>query len=150
MNDVERERFAQLMMKALDGELSGSDHSEFERFLARDECAAEWRQFQKVKEATMNLRISEPAPEVWDGYWSRIHNRLERGIAWLFVTLGAVVLAAWGSIEALQHLWADVQLPWFVRAAVIVLAAGALLLFISIIRERCFGARRDKYREVIR
>ena len=150
MNSMERDRFHLLMMKALDGELAGSEHSEFDNFLRDDECRREWQSYRKVKEATMDLKLSSPAPEVWDGYWRGVYNRLERGIAWILVSIGAVVLFAWGALEAVQAIWADTQVPLIVKIAIFTLAAGFFLLLFSVIRERWFTARHDKYKEVIR
>lgn len=150
MNSMERDRFRLLMMKALDGELAGSEHSEFENFLRDEECRQEWQSFRKVKEATVDLKLASPAPEVWDGYWRGVYNRMERGIAWILVSLGAVVLCAWGALEAVSALWADAQVPLIVKIAIFTLAAGLFLLFFSVIRERWFTSRHDKYKEVVR
>ena len=150
MNAMERDRFRLLMMKALDGELAGSEHSEFDNFLRDEECRREWNAFRKVKEATMDLKMTSPPSEVWDGYWKGMYNRSERGIAWILVTLGAVVLFAWGSIEVVAALWADAQVPVIVKVGIFTLAAGLVLLFFSVIRERWFTSRHDKYKEVVR
>jgi hypothetical protein len=150
MTDMERERFRMLMMKALDGELAGSEHSEFDNFLRQPDCATEWTQFRNLKEATMELKRTEPAAEVWDGYWTGMYNRLERGIAWLLLSLGAVILLAWGAVEVARALWTDGDLPILVKIAIFSTAGGLFLLFFSIIRERWFASRHDKYREVIR
>ena len=48
MTEMERDRFRMLMMKALDGELAGSEHSEFENFLRNEESADEWARFRSV------------------------------------------------------------------------------------------------------
>ncbi|MDT8322804.1 MAG: hypothetical protein RRA94_01730 [Bacteroidota bacterium] len=150
MTAMERDRFRMLMMKALDGELAGSEHSEFENFLREKECQQEWHAFRKVKEATMDLKLSEPVPDVWDGYWKGVYNRTERGIAWVLVTLGAAVLFAWGAIEFVSELWTDSQVPLIVRIGIFTLAGGLFLLFFSVIRERWFASRHDKYKEVQR
>jgi len=150
MNGIERDRFRLLMMKALDGELAGSEHSEFDNFLRDEECRKEWNAFLKVKEATMDLKLTAPPQEVWDGYWRGVYNRMERGIAWTLVTLGAVMLFAWGSIEAVSAIWADSQVPLIVKIGIFTLAAGIFLLLFSVIRERWFTSRHDKYNEVIR
>ena len=150
MNAMERDRFRLLMMKALDGELACSEHSEFDNFLRDEECRREWNAFRKVKEATMDLKMTSAPPEVWDGYWKGMYNRSERGLAWILVTLGAVVLFAWGSIEVVAALWADTQVPLIVKGGIFILAAGLFLLFFSVIRERWFTSRHDKYKEVVR
>jgi hypothetical protein len=150
MTDMERDRFLMLMMKALDGELAGSEHSEFENFLRTKNCADEWAQFRKVKEATMALKFATPTPEVWDTYWTSVYNRLERGLAWLLLSLGAVTILAWGALLTAQALWADSQVPLLMKIAIFSVSGGLFLLLFSIIRERWFTSRHDKYNEVIR
>lgn len=150
MTEMERDRFRMLMMKALDGELAGGEHSEFDNFLRNTECANEWAQFRNVKEATMSLKFTAPAPEVWDHYWTSVYNRLERGLAWLLLSLGAVTLFAWGALLAAEAIWADGEVPLLMKIAIFSVAGGLLLLFFSIIRERWFTSRHDKYNEVVR
>lgn len=150
MTEMERDRFRMLMMKALDGELAGSEHSEFDNFLHDNECADEWAQFRNMKEATMSLKFSAPAPEVWDTYWTSVYNRLERGLGWLLLSLGAVALLAWGAVLAAEELWADGEVPLLMKIAIFSVAGGLFLLFFSIIRERWFTSRHDIYKEVIR
>lgn len=98
----------------------------------------------------MSLKIKSPAPEVWDDYWSGVYNRMERGVAWLLVSIGAVLLLAWGAVEAASAVWADSELPWFIKLAIATLSGGLLLLLYSVIRERWFMAKTDKYKGVIR
>lgn len=150
MTEMERDRFRMLMMKALDGELAGSEHSEFDNFLRNKECAEEWAQFRNVKEATMALKFAAPAAEVWDTYWTSIYNRLERGLAWLLMSLGAAALLAWGGLLAAEALWNDSHVPLLVKIAIFSVAGGGFLLLFSVIRERWFTSRHDKYRGVIR
>ncbi len=150
MTEMERDRFRMLMMKALDGELAGSEHSEFENFLRTSECADEWAQFRKVKEATMSLKFTTPAPEVWDTYWTSVYNRLERGLAWLLLSLGAVTILAWGALLVAEALWNNSGVPLLMKIAIFSVAGGVFLLLFSVIRERWFTSRHDKYKEVIR
>jgi hypothetical protein len=150
MTDMERDRFRMLMMKALDGELAGSEHSEFEQYLRTPENLQEWQGFSTIQEATMSLKRKSLNPEAWDGYWNGVYNRLERGIAWLLMTVGALVLLGWGAIEALASLWQDAALPLVVKLGVIAVCAGLFLLLFSVVRERYFTAKTDKYKGVIR
>ncbi|MCB2204844.1 hypothetical protein KQI65_08840 [bacterium] len=150
MKGMETDRFRMLMMKALDGELAGSEHSEFDNYLRDEECQQEWIAFRKVKEATMDLKLSEAAPEVWDGYWKGVYNRTERGIAWLLFTAGALLLLGYGAVEFVEKLWLDTQAPLIVKIGIFTLAGGSFLLLFSVIRERWFTSRHDKYKKVQR
>ncbi len=78
---MDDDRFRMLMMKALDGELAGSEHSEFENFLSEEKRMNEWNKYRKLKEATMSLKMKTPSGEIWDSYWGGVYNCFERGFA---------------------------------------------------------------------
>lgn len=145
------ERARHLMMAALDGEISPEDRAELDRILERDETLREeWEKMGRVKDLTSGLAFREPPEEVWEGYWRSVYNRLERGIAWILVTLGVVVLSTWGIWKWLQVLFEDRSIPIWVKIALLAVAAGLLLLLLSTVREKYFTWRRDPYREIER
>jgi hypothetical protein len=139
------------MMAALDGELHGSDTAELDRCLADDPVLqAEWRQLQRVKEVTTTMRLREPPQEVWDGYWAHVYRRLERGLAWILVSLGAIIVLSWSAWEALRELWFDEGLPILVKGGAFALVVGVVILGVSVAREKLFVRRTDPYKDVIR
>ena len=145
------ERARHLMMAGLDGELSHADTSELERLMANDPALrAEWNQLQRVKEVTTTMRLREPPREVWDGYWLGVYQRLERGLAWILVSLGAIIVLSWGAWEGLRALWFDEELPTLVKAGAVTLVIGVVALVVSVAREKLFVRRTDPYKDVIR
>jgi len=145
------ERARHLMMAALDGELSASDHTELERLLDGDPAlAAEWRQLKRVREVTKTMSMSEPSQEIWEGYWMGVYRRLERGIAWILVSIGAIVLLSWWAWEGLENLWRDQNLPILVRAGALAVIAGLVILLVSVVREKLVLRKTDPYKDVVR
>ncbi len=145
------ERARHLMMAALDGELSAAEHTELERLLEGDPAlAAEWRQLCRVKEVTTTMSMREPPQEVWEGYWTGVYRRFERGIAWVLVSLGAIVVLSWGAWEGLQELWQDQDLPTVVKGGSLALIAGLVILVVSVVREKLVIRQADPYKDVIR
>ena len=51
---------------------------------------------------------------------------------------GAIVLGAWGLWHAIGSLWAEADLPMFIKLAIFALGTGTLVLFVSIAREKLF------------
>jgi ferric-dicitrate binding protein FerR (iron transport regulator) len=151
-HEASRDRAHALMMAALDGEASAAEREELDALLARSaELAAEWGRFERLKEVTAGMRLNSPPEEVWDRYWTTTYRRAERGIAWLLVIAGAVVLAGYWIWHAVEAFLADTGTPLFLRAAIAAVAIGALILVVSVVREKIFTARRDPYqKEVIR
>lgn len=147
-----RERAQALMMAALDGEISSSDRQELETLLAsHPDLSAEWRRFVRLKEVTAGMALRQPPEEIWDRYWQSTYRRLERGLAWILVSVGAIVLAAYGLWHAAGELLRDTTTPVGVRVAIAALGTGGIMLAVSVIREKIFTHRRDPYqKEVIR
>jgi ferric-dicitrate binding protein FerR (iron transport regulator) len=145
------ERARHLMMAALDGELSRQEQADLERLLRDDPALrAEWQRLQRVKEVTTTMSLREPPREVWDRYWLGVYQRFERGLAWILVSFGAIVVLSWGSWEVLRELWNDQQLPVLVKAGSFALVVGVVILAVSVVREKLFVYRTDPYKDVIR
>ena len=140
-----------MMMAALDGEVSAEERNELDRKLASDpELRQEWDRLRRVKEVTSSMGLKRPPDEVWDDYWTSVYSRFERGLAWILVSAGAVVLLSFGLWELVGHILADSDLPGFVKISVFALMVGLVVLLVSVIREKLFTRRRDPYKEVQR
>jgi hypothetical protein len=140
-----------MMMAALDDELSSQERAELERVLDEDAgLREEWDRLARVKEATGEMKYVEPPDEVWDNYWVSVYNRLERGIGWILISIGALVLIGWAAWHAVEALLADSDLPGFIKVALFVAVMGALVLLVSVIREKLFTRRIDRYKGVQR
>ena len=137
-----------LLSGYIDGELDEKDRDAVEKHLAAcDACRTEYEKLRDLVEVTSEMRFKEPAKEVWDDYWSRVYNRLERGAGWMVFVLGIIVWAAWG-------VYCFVKDPTIEAVEKVIVAApviGILILLISVIRERVYKSKFDKYsREVKR
>jgi hypothetical protein len=149
--DPNFDRFDELMTGELDGELSPAEQAEFERLLAASpERQKKWSEYKKLKELTMQMRFNDPPEEVWDGYWVGIYRRLERGLAWILVSVGLMVLLSYGGYKTVEEIFKDSQLPWLVKGGSLVLLVGGVVLFVSVLREKLFTRKTDKYKEIQR
>jgi anti-sigma factor RsiW len=131
---LDRERAQALMMAALDGEITPDGQRELDALLATfPELGAEWRRLVRVKEVTDAMTLHDVPQEVWDRYWTSVYRRTECGLAWILISAGAIVLAA-----------------YWLRFAFVAVALGAVILLVSVVRERLFMHRRDPYKEIVR
>lgn len=145
------ERIRHLVMADLDGELSVEERRELEQALNEDtELKTEYERLSKVKQITGALRLAEPPAEIWEDYWTSVYSRVERGIGWVLLSLGALVLLVWGGFEIVQGLMNDQDIPGFAKLAVVGVLAGGLVLLLSVFREKLVIGRRDPYRGVKR
>jgi len=147
----DRERFHSLLMGAVDAELTSEEQAEFDRLVAKyAEFQEEWQQYQKLKEVTQTMKFKSPPDEVWDRYWVNIYNRFERGITWILVSIGSVILLTYGLFKAVESLLADTQVVGIVKIGILLALAGAVILLISVLREKLFIKKSDPYKEVQR
>ena len=145
------ERARQLMMAALDDELAGGEREELDRLLAEaPELRREWDRLHEVKEVTSTMSLRRPPEETWEQHFESVYNRLERGLAWILLSMGTIVLAGWALWVGLEQLWSTTELPMYVKIAIFAALLGLVILLLSVIREKLFVRRTDPYKEVQR
>jgi ferric-dicitrate binding protein FerR (iron transport regulator) len=138
-------------MASIDGELASGERGELERLLdAHPTLRAEWARFQRVKEVTEAMALRRAPEEVWSDYWASVYSRLERGIGWILFSLGAIVLLSYGAWAGVKELIADATMPWFVKVSLLALTVGTVVLLVSVVREKVFVGRRQRYKDVER
>jgi ferric-dicitrate binding protein FerR (iron transport regulator) len=150
-DDLELDRIHALMMAALDGECSSAEREELDRLIAaRLDIADEWNRLRRLKEVTVTMDLRQPPQEVWDHYRASVLHRTERSVAWMLILLGGVVLgvgALWRALAGLFANWSNIPLE--VRVGGTGLVVGAVLLIVSILRERWVLHSRDPYSKEI-
>lgn len=145
------ERARELLMRALDDELEPGQREELDGLLGADPALSEeWSRLVRLREVTTNMAFRKPPEEMWDGYWNSVYSRLERGIAWILVSIGAIVVGSYGAWYAVRDLLTDTGLPWFVRWSILALMVGVVMLLVSVIRHRIFVSQSDPYKEIER
>jgi hypothetical protein len=141
----------ELMMAALDNECSAEELKTLEEALAaNEELQLEWTELQRVKEVTSMMNIRKPPDQVWQDYWGSVYARLERGVAWVLISLGAIFLLSWGAWEAVQEIVADSEIPGLIKLALAALFIGIAVLLVSVLREKLFVRRSDPYKDIER
>jgi ferric-dicitrate binding protein FerR (iron transport regulator) len=149
--EQQTERIRHLIMADLDGELPPEERGELQRVLADDaELREEHERLSRLKEITGMMRLKAPPPEIWEDYWKSVYTRFERGVGWVLLSVGALVLLGWGSWEIVQALVQDEEIPGFAKLAVFGVLGGGVVLLVSVFREKLFLHRRDPYRGVKR
>lgn len=139
------------LMRALDGELDAAERAAFEARLADDpELREEWRRLSRAREATMGMKLRRPPEAVWDGYWTSVYSRAERGLGWILVSLGVIVVGGWAAWTWVGAVLADASLPLIVRLGMIAMFTGVVILAVSVVRHRINVLRTDPYKDIQR
>ncbi len=63
---------------------------------ANPELQAELEEFRRLKKVTDMMHYADLPDEVWENYWQSLYRKLERGIGWIFLSVGAMVLLGFG------------------------------------------------------
>jgi hypothetical protein len=146
------EEIQTLIMKVVDGVASPHEATALAEAIRGDEkWETEVRAFRKIKEITDGMRFKELPDACWAGYWESMYRRLERGVGWILMSLGAIVLLSFGAFLGLSRLYSDPGVSLVVKAGVSAAVLGAIILLVSVLRERLFARRHERYeREVQR
>lgn len=145
------EKFIILMEKYLENEISIEETLEFENLLKKNnDLKIEFEEQKKIKEVLRKMNLKNPSEDLWDGYWDNTYNKLERSLGWLAFFIGALILIAFASIEFVNQLYNDNSSPLIVKIGVVSLVFGLLVLLFSVIREKYFTNKNDKYKEIQR
>ncbi len=143
--------YKDLMMGYLDNELTDERKRQFEEHLAGcPECAGELKQFEKLKAITDEVTLVEPEDRIWQDYWSGIYNRIERSVGWIVFSVAAILLIIYGGFKAIEEMIKDPDIETILKVGLLALIAGLAVLFVSVLRERLYFWKRDRYKDVRR
>jgi predicted anti-sigma-YlaC factor YlaD len=143
--------YKDLMMGYLDGELSDEQKRRFEEHLAGcPECAGELKEFKRLKAITDEVTLIEPEDRLWRDYWGGIYNRIERGAGWIVFSVAAILLIIYGGFRAIEEMIRDPKVELLFKVGLLALIVGLTILFVSVLRERIYFWRKDRYKDVRR
>jgi len=148
---MKHQEYKKLLVGYLDGELKNKERELIENHLKKcPECQEELKEFKKLRGVMMSMKYQKPGDEVWENYWKSIYNRLERGISWILTSIGAAVLLFYGGFKLVENFIKNPEIALLLKIGILVLLAGLVILFVSILRERIFTYKYDKYKEIKR
>ena len=130
----------------VDGELSAEQRARVEEHLAGCAgCRREAEQLRRLGEELSHMEFAEPSDEELERYWQGVYNRLERGVGWVLLSLGSIVLLCYGGFRLVDSLVRDPAVSVVLKVGVLALVFGAAVLFVSLLRERLAVRKVDRY-----
>jgi len=143
------EEIKELMMGYIDGELSDEQRKQVEKHLEEcEKCRDEYKSFVQIKEVTEDMKLADLKEDIWAGYWKGVYKRIERGAGWFFLSIGAMILLAYGVFEFLKSIFQDPSLTLITKVGIFSLVLGIIILLVSVARERIFAFKKERYREI--
>jgi len=129
---MSEEKYRIMLSGYIDNELSPEEKRDFEVHL--EGCA----DCRKELESFGAMKYADIPEQVWEGYWSSLYKRMERGVGWIFISIAAIVLLCFGCYHFCADFLLNPEEPLLLRIG------------IGCIRERLFARKRDRYDEVTR
>ena len=134
-------------MRYIDGEMTAEERAAWEEHLAScGECRRAIDELGRVERLTGMVKIRDPQDDFWEAYWKKLFRRLERKTGWLLMIMGAaliVLYALWKGVTDFGEIT-------FIKVVTVAVAAGFVILLISVIRERVHQYRTDRYKDIER
>ena len=145
------QHYKDLMMGYVDEELDDAQKRTFGQHIEScKDCAAELEQFKKLKKVTVSVKLAEPEDAIWEQYWSGVYNRFERGIGWILMSVAGIALLVYGGFKAVEELVKDPTVSAILKVVILAFIAGLAVLFVSVLRERLYFWKKDRYKDVRR
>jgi ferric-dicitrate binding protein FerR (iron transport regulator) len=140
-------RFRELMMAGLDGELSPADLEELREHLNEcDSCRREFEELERVTRLIGRIELPKPAEEDMMRYWPSVYARIERGMGWGLLLIGAAIWVGYGVYAFITDPTTEALTKFLIALPIV----GVLVLLVSVIRERYHVSKTERYKEVER
>lgn len=94
------------------------------------------------------MQLKKPQKEMWEVYWNTVYNRLERGIGWILLSIGGMILLFFGGYKAVEGIIQDSSTPLLLKVGILTAIGGVVVLLVSLLREQLFVHKRERYKEV--
>ncbi len=148
---MNKDRFYLLCEKFFADDISQDEKVELDGYLKNYSVLnEEFIEQKRIKEVLSEMKLKNRSGEFWDGYWTSIYNKIERGFAWVAISVGAIILLGFAAYQAIENFLADTATPQFIKFGITALVIGILILAVSILREKAVAYKKDKYKEIKR
>ncbi|MBA7604972.1 hypothetical protein ES703_12100 [subsurface metagenome] len=145
------ERFKHLLLKVVDGVATEKEREEFETHICScEECRCEYGEFRNLEEFMSAVKLKDLSEDARSAYWRLLYNRLERGLGWIFLSLGAILLLGFGGFMLIKEFIINPAVSVILKIGVCAVLAGLIVLLVSVLKERLFVRKYDKYSKEVK
>lgn len=145
------ERFKHLLLKVVDGVATEKEREEFETHIRScEECRCEYGEFRNLEELMSTIKLKDLSEDARAAYARSLYNRLERGLGWIFLSLGAILLLGFGGFMLIKEFIINPAVSVILKIGVCAVLAGLIVLLVSVLKERLFVRKYDKYSKEVK
>ena len=146
---MDHERIRELISSYLDNELDEDGRRVVEEHIEKcPECRKEYGEMAKFEEVMREMSLKQPPKEAWEVYSESVYNRVERGIGWILLSIGAMIILFFAGYQIVRGFIQDPTIPLIVKAGILLGLGGVVVLLVSLVRERLFVNKRERYKEI--
>jgi predicted anti-sigma-YlaC factor YlaD len=146
---VDHERIRELLAAYQDNELDAKRRELVEAHIQGcPECRREVNEMARLEEVMGTMTLKQPPKEAWKVYSESVYNRVERGIGWILLSIGAMIILFFSGYQVVRGFIEDPSIPIIVKAGILAGLGGGAILLVSVVRERVFVNRRERYKEI--
>jgi len=139
----------ELISSYFDGELDADRKKLVEDHIRTcSECKREFDEMARFEEVMGRMELKKPPEEAWKVYWSSVYNRMERRVGWILFSVGAIIILFFAGYHLLKGIIEDVGTPLVLKVGILAVLGGLAVLFVSVLRERIFVNKRERYKEI--
>jgi len=145
------ERFKHLLLKVVDGVATEKEREEFETHIRScEECRCEYGEFRNLEELMSTIKLKDLSEDARAAYARSLYNRLERGLGWIFLSLGAILLLGFGGFMLIKEFIINPAVSVILKIGVCAVLPGLIVLLVSVLKERLFVRKYDKYSKEVK
>ena len=146
---MDHERINELISSYLDNELDEEQRRQVEEHIEKcPECRKEYGEMAKFEEVMRTMTLKQPPKEAWKVYSESVYNRMERRIGWILLSIGAMIVLFFSGYQIVKGFIEDPTIPLIVKAGILLGLGGVVILLVSVVRERVFVNKRERYKEI--
>ena len=146
---MDHQKIKELISSYHDGELNEREKQMVEEHLKQcAECRREYEEMGRFEEVMEKMQLKKPRKEMWEVYWNTVYNRLERRIGWILLSIGGMILLFFGGYKVVEGIIQDPSTPVLLKAGILTVLGGVVILLVSLLREQIFVRKRERYKEV--
>jgi len=147
--NLDREQCEKLIQKSMDMELTPEEKKYLKECLSNPELKQELEIYNKIVEILNMTKYETPEDKIWNNYWSKIYNRLERQIGWILTSISGIILLFYFLVLIFKNILASNIAVWL-KTVIILFLLGISILLVSIIRERLYIMKKERYKDIKR
>ena len=144
-----REQCEKLIQKSMDMELTPEEKEYLRECLNNPELKQELEIYNKIVEILNMTKYETPEDKIWNNYWSKIYNRLERQIGWILTSISGIILLFYFLVLIFKNILASNIAVWL-KTVIILFLLGISILLVSIFRERLYIMKKERYKDIKR